>query len=209
MTFGPGFVEELRSLLALRRDVRHFTAQPVDATLLSALVEEAAHSPSVGFSQPWRFVKIQSGERREAVIASFEQANERALYAYEGERAQRYAGLKLAGLRDAPVHLAVFCDEATQTGAGLGAQTMPEMRRYSCAMAIYTFWLLARAHGIGVGWVSILDPDEVTRALDVPADWTLVAYLCVGYPETYETKPELERRGWEKRDDRSTQLYER
>lgn len=102
-------------------------------------------------------------------------------------------------MQEAPVHLAVFCDDSTTKGKGLGAGTMPEMRRYSCVSAIMQFWLAARAHGLGVGWVSILDPEMLCRDLDVPTDWALVAYLCIGYPTEDNITPELERKGWEAR----------
>ena len=97
------------------------------------------------------------------------------------------------------MHLAVFCDEATELGHGLGARTMPETRRYSSVCALHTFWLAARACGLGVGWVSILDPAEFARLLDVPAAWAFVGYLCVGWPEEANSTPELERAGWQRR----------
>ena len=134
----------------------------------------------MGRSQPWRFVYVDSAERRLAVVKSFTDANARALAGYSGEKHEIYAGLKLAGLKEAPVHLAVFSDDATHTGSGLGQQTMPETLHYSVVAAIQTLWLAARADGIGMGWVSILDPKAVTRVLDVPPTWSLVAYLCLG-----------------------------
>ena len=130
-----------------------------------------AFAPSVGNCQPTRFVRVDDESRRAAVRANFEAANGQALGAYCGERAKLYATLKLAGLREAPMQLAVFCDDATEQGHGLGARTMPETRRYSAVCALYTFWLAARAHGLGVGWVSILDPAGLAEALDVPCDW--------------------------------------
>ncbi|MEL6648994.1 MAG: 5,6-dimethylbenzimidazole synthase, partial [Pseudomonadota bacterium] len=108
--------------------------------------------------------------------------------------------LQLA-IQEAPVQLAVFCADDTPKGAGLGAQTMPEMRRYSVVSAITQFWLAARAHGIGVGWVSILDPQRLCADLNVPGDWVLVGYLCVGWPEEDQDTPELERAGWDSRAD--------
>jgi 5,6-dimethylbenzimidazole synthase len=182
-----------------RRDVRRFRADPVDPAALRSLIEIAALSPSVGNSQPWRFVHVASAAMREAVVASFARCNAEALQAYEGERANLYARLKLEGLREAPVHLAVFCDEQTQEGHGLGRRTMPEMLRYSVVAAVQSFWLAARAKGLGVGWVSILDPEEVKHALDVPSTWTLIAYLCVGYPVEAHLDPELQRHGWQDR----------
>ena len=114
-----------------------------------------------------------------------------------GEKQAIYAGLKLAGLKEAPVHLAVFSDDATHTGSGLGQQTMPETLHYSVVAAIQTLWLAARADGIGMGWVSILDPGAVTRVLDVPKSWSLVAYLDLGLPAEEHLDPELERHHWE------------
>lgn len=182
-----------------RRDVRRFRADPVDPAALRSLIEIAALSPSVGNSQPWRFVHVASAVMREAVVASFQRCNAEALQSYGGERANLYARLKLAGLREAPVHLAVFCDEQTQDGHSLGRRTMPEMLRYSVVAAVQSFWLAARAKGLGVGWVSILDPEEIKQALDVPSTWTLIAYLCVGYPVEEHLDPELQRHGWQDR----------
>ncbi len=156
-------------------------------------------APSVGLSEPWRIVSLTSDIIRQTAIANFEAANQQALAGYSGEKAKRYAGLKLSGMRQAPVQLAIFCDEGTDKGAGLGALSMPEMRRYSVVAAMTQFWLAARAEGLGVGWVSIIDPAALTRALEVPAGWALVGYLCVGYPEEDHTTPELERKGWEVR----------
>jgi 5,6-dimethylbenzimidazole synthase len=107
------------------------------------------------------------------------------------------------------VHLAVLCDPQTSTGKGLGRQTMPQTLQYSVVMSICLFWIAARARGVGVGWVSILEPAIVTRALDVPESWELIAYLCVGYPLYEEDKPELSRAGWEKCDPRAATLLVR
>ncbi len=197
--FDAAFRDKFRDLVLWRRDVRRFRSDPIAADQLDALIEIATHAPSVGFSQPWRFVKVEDAARRRAVWENFAKANERALAGYEGEQKTTYAGLKLAGLKEAPVHLAVFSDEETTTGSGLGLQTMSEMRRYSVVAAVQTLWLAARAQGIGMGWVSILDPGEITRALGVPAAWKLIAYLCIGRPAEEHLDPELERHHWEHR----------
>jgi len=102
-----------------------------------------------------------------------------------------------SGLREAPVHLAIFCDHATEAGAGLGRKTMPEMLDYSVVAAVHTFWLAARAQGLGAGWVSIIDPGQVSNALEVPLAWKLIAYLCVGFPQEEHLDPELERHDWQ------------
>jgi 5,6-dimethylbenzimidazole synthase len=197
--FDADFQAEFAELVAWRRDVRRFRTAPVPEALLNELLSLAALAPSVGNCQPTRLVRVDDESRREAVRANFEAANSQALTAYEGERAQLYASLKLAGLREAPVHLAVFCDDATQQGHGLGARTMPETRRYSAVCALHTVWLAARAHGLGVGWVSILDPGGLAEALDVPRDWSFIAYLCLGWPQEERLTPELERAGWQAR----------
>jgi 5,6-dimethylbenzimidazole synthase len=207
--FDGIFCEQLAKLFAWRRDVRRFRPDPVPTPLLETLVGTAALSPSVGNSQPWRFVSVETGAARDAVIANFKACNAAALESYEGERAALYARLKLSGLREAPVHLAVFCDHGTGTGYGLGRKTMPETLDYSTVAAIHTFWLCARAHGIGVGWVSILDPREVCRILNVPAAWKLIAYLCAGLPQEEHLDPELERQGWQGRLHRTAQLHRR
>ena len=207
--FDEAFREQLAELFRWRRDVRHFRPDPIERGIIAELVALADRSPSVGFSQPWRFVSVDDSARRDAIVASFERSNADALAGYSGDDAARYASLKLSGLREAPVHLAVFCDESTSRGKGLGRATMPETLAYSAANAVYTFWLTARARGIGAGWVSILEPEVVTTALDVPDEWKLIAYLCVGYPTEEHDSPELERKNWESRDPDASTLHRR
>jgi 5,6-dimethylbenzimidazole synthase len=207
--FDAEFRAALRELILWRRDVRRFKTDPVDPALILSLIELAARSPSVGFSQPWRFVLVESPECREAIRGSFARANAEALNRYAGERRGLYAKLKLEGLNAAPVQIAVLADEETDAGAGLGTNTMPETLRYSVVGAIQTLWLAARAHGLGVGWVSILEPGTVTAALDVPLTWKLVAYLCIGWPAEEHLDPELERHGWQERIDTSPLILRR
>ncbi len=199
--FDALFRATFADLLAWRRDVRHFRpGEAPDEAMLAELFDLAALAPSVGNCQPTRFVRVDDAARRASIRANFETANQDALGAYVGERAALYARLKLAGLSDAPIQLAVFCDEATEQGHGLGARTMGETRRYSTVCALHTFWLAARARGLGVGWVSILDPGTIAEALDVPRAWTFIAYLCVGLPREEHLIPELERAGWQRRE---------
>ena len=199
--FDAAFQAMFAELLAWRRDVRHFRTHPApDEATLAELFDLAALAPSVGNCQPTRFVRVDDSARRASIRANFEAANRDALSAYAGERAGLYARLKLAGLSDAPIQLAIFCDEATEQGHGLGARTMPETRRYSTICALHTFWLAARAYDLGVGWVSILDSGAIAAALDVPRAWTFIAYLCVGFPLEEHLIPELERVGWQRRE---------
>jgi 5,6-dimethylbenzimidazole synthase len=195
--FSDRFRAELEDLFRWRRDVRRFRPDPIEAGRLERLIQTASLAPSVGYSQPWRFVVVQDPTLRQKVQLNFEECNQAALSSYEGEQAQRYATLKLSGLDQAPVHLAVFCDCSTASGHHLGRRTMPEMLEYSVVLACHTLWLAARACGIGVGWVSILDPQKLSLDLGIASDWKLVAYLCIGYPEEEHIDPELSRYQWE------------
>jgi 5,6-dimethylbenzimidazole synthase len=198
-SFSQGFRDDLCRLMRWRRDVRRFRADAVDEATLARCLAAFRLAPSVGLSEPWRLIRVQSPVARTAMQANFAAANAAALASQTDDRAATYARLKLSGMAEAPVHLAVFCDDATEKGGGLGAGTMPETRAYSVVGAITLFWLAARAEGLGLGWVSILDTARVTRDLDVPQGWAFVAYLCVGWPEENHLTPELERLGWEAR----------
>ena len=197
--FGEGFRASLLDLLVWRRDVRRFRPDALPEETFERLVHIACLAPSVGLSQPWRFVSVEEPARRDAIRANFEGCNAEALRAQSGDKAAVYARLKLAGLDQAPCQFAVFADRATSQGHRLGRLTMPEMIDYSAVMAVHTLWLAARAEGIGLGWVSILDPAAVTATLDVPAPWIFIGYFCLGYPSEVDDVPALEREGWETR----------
>lgn len=207
--FDEAFLAQLELLLRWRRDIRHFRPDKVAPEILSHLLELADLAPSVGLSQPWRFVLVDDAARRTAIRENFEACNAAALAEYDGGQASLYARLKLEGLSQAPCHLAIFAEETTRQGAGLGKATMPETIRYSAAMAAHTLWLAARAVGIGLGWVSILDPRAAAATLDVPEDWTLVGYFCLGYPAGHADVPELETVGWESRSPASSRIVQR
>jgi 5,6-dimethylbenzimidazole synthase len=197
--FDEAFRAQLRDLLAWRRDVRRFRSDPLPDGALDRLIDLACLAPSVGLSQPWRFVIVEDEACRAAIRRNFAACNAEALGAQTGERAGLYVRLKLAGLEEAPCHLAVFADRTTAQGHGLGRHTMPEMIEYSAVTAVHTIWLAARAQGIGMGWVSILDPKTVAELLSVPAAWKFIGYFCLGYPQLDDVVPELEQAGWEKR----------
>jgi len=199
VSFDAGFRAQLRDLLLWRRDVRRFRRDPLPEGTLEALIELACLAPSVGLSQPWRFVIVEDRAVRTAVRRNFETCNAQALAAQAPHRAGLYARLKLAGLDEAPVHFAVFADRTTGQGHGLGRRTMPEMIEYSAVTAVHTMWLAARAQEIGLGWISILDPTEMAVILNVPMEWKFIGYFCLGYPEADSAVPELERAGWEQR----------
>ena len=207
--FDAAFRDRLHDLLAWRRDVRRFRRDPLPEGAFARLVRLACLAPSVGLSEPWRFVTVDDAGRRSAVRKSFEACNAEALARQRGERAALYAGLKLEGLDAAPCQFAVFADRGTAQGGGLGRLTMPETIDYSAVMAVHTLWLAARADELGLGWVSILDPASVRAALDVPPDWIFIGYFCLGFPLEADDTPALERADWERRGDPAAAILKR
>ena len=197
--FDGAFRGKLTELFEWRRDVRRFADAPLPPGAMERLLAVANGAPSVGLSQPWRFIVVDDPQRRSAIRANFARANAVALDMHHGTRAALYARLKLEGLDGAPCHLAVCADMDPTQGGGLGRATQPEMSAYSAVLAVHTLWLAARAEGLGMGWVSILDPVAALDTLDVPPSWQLVAYLCLGWPAENSAVPELERQGWEER----------
>lgn len=208
-TFDDAFRHSLSNLFRWRRDVRRFRSDPIDPRAIEELIELATLAPSVGHSQPWRFVMVEDSGRRQAIVDNFNVCNAAALGNYEGAEAALYAKLKLAGLCEAPIHLAVFCDGSTADGRGLGRMTMPETLVFSVIGSLQNLMLAARARGLGVGWVSILEPREIAAILEIPTEWRFIAYLCIGRPEEEHLDPELERHGWQARLPQSTVLHRR
>jgi 5,6-dimethylbenzimidazole synthase len=204
MTRAEGFDENERRAvyraIRERRDVRRgFLPEPIPDELLHRLLEAAHNAPSVGLMQPWRFIVVRDLSVRRKIHEIFLKANEQALESYEGEQQQNYAGMKLEGILEAPQNLCVVCDSQSNQGHRLGRHTMPETAIYSAVCAVQNLWLAARAEGIGVGWVSILEPDSLRSTLRIPNEITPVAYLCLGYVNAFSKEPDLERAGWEKR----------
>jgi 5,6-dimethylbenzimidazole synthase len=182
-----------------RRDVRRFRTDPVPDSILLRILDAAHHAGSVGFMQPWNFIVVRSPELKKKVHDSFAAENARAAANYAGDRRSLYNSFKLEGILEAPVNIAVTCDRSRRGPTVLGRASMPETDLYSTCCAIQNLWLAARAEGIGVGWVSILDPQTVKKLLKIPPDIVLVAYLCVGHPVQFEDRPMLEKAGWESR----------
>ncbi len=197
--FDEAFRARLLELLRWRRDVRRFKREALPAGTIERLLQIACLSPSVGLSEPWRFVIVEDRARRTRLRQCFEACNAEALTMQTPDRAALYARLKLSGLDDAPCQVSVFADGATAQGKGLGRLTMPETLNYSVAMAIHTLWLVARAEGLGLGWVSILDPARMADIVDVPRSWTFIGHLCIGHPAEEDHTPVLQRAGWEER----------
>jgi 5,6-dimethylbenzimidazole synthase len=191
-----------------RRDIRsQFLPEPIPDEVLGRILDAAHHAPSVGFMQPWDFVVIRDASVRRAVYENFARASQRAAESYEGSQRKLYDSLKLAGILDAPVNVCVTCDHQRCKGSGLGRQTAPAVDVYSTVCAVQNLWLAARAESLGVGWVSILDFEELKTTLGIPPALTLVAYLCIGYVSEFRPQPELEEKGWESRENLANVIH--
>lgn len=197
--FNQSEQQTLSKIMHARRDVRgnRFSSQTVPQDAIEQILEAASCAPSVGFSQPWEFVMVNQPQTKQKVVDSFKQINQQAQARFSDEKQALYAKLKLEGIHEAPVNIAVFYRPSKLPV--LGQSSMEETGRYSVVCAIQNMWLMARAMNIGLGWVSILDPNKVKSILNAPEDAELVAYLCLGYVKEFLDQPELEKLNWEKR----------
>ena len=183
-----------------RRDVRsQFLPDPISSAVLARLLQAAHHAPSVGFMQPWDFVVIESREVRASVLALFEEENQKAAERFEGERQERYRSLKLQGILESPLNLCITCDRSRGGPHVLGRNSILETDLFSTCLAVQNLWLAARAEGIGMGWVSIIDQAQLSAALNLPEHIYPLAYLCLGYVSEFLDQPELEAKGWRSR----------
>lgn len=199
-TFSATEREAIYRLIRSRRDVRQFAPDPIPPQTLRRILEAAHQAPSVGFMQPWNFILITSPPLRAQIKALFEEINAgEARRVADQARQQLYRSLKLEGLLDAPINLAVTCDRRRGKPFVLGRAPVPDTDVYSTCLAIQNMWLAACAEGIGIGWVSILDYGKVERLLGLPEGVRLIAYLCVGFPREFRSRPMLEEVGWRAR----------
>ena len=183
-----------------RRDVRqNFVRKPIADEVLARILTAAHHAGSVGFMQPWDFVVIRQRTTKRAVKQIFTQANTEAATRYDGIRAALYRSLKLEGIEEAPINLCVTCTRQRGGRHVLGRSTVRETDLYSTCCAIQNLWLAARAEGIGVGWVSIMDHGALKQVLGIPRPIKVLAYLCLGYVSDFAVRPELETAGWRAR----------
>ena len=194
--FSPAERAALYRVIESRRDVRAFRTDPIATETLARILGAAHHAPSVGLMQPWNFIVIRDAATKARVKALFEVQNARAVANYAGARADLYRSLKLEGIEEAPINLCVTCDRTRSSPHVLGRNTVPDTDLYSTCCAIQNLWLAARVEGVGVGWVSILDYDDLRPIFGIPETVWPVAYLCVGYPRAFLGEPELQRRGW-------------
>jgi 5,6-dimethylbenzimidazole synthase len=190
----------LYEVIQARRDIRHFRPDPIPVDVLRRILEAAHHAPSVGFMQPWNFILVTSLETRRQLHATFEEENRNELEKIGNEeRKELYRTLKLEGILEAPLNIAITCDRRRDAPFVIGRAPMPETDLFSTCLAIQNMWLAARAEGVGIGWVSILPREATEKLLGIPEGVRLVAYLCVGYPTEFRDKPMLEEVGWKDR----------
>ena len=188
-------------LIGARRDVRQFRSDPIPSDVLQRVLNAAHAAPSVGLMQPWNFLVIQSMEIRQQIKDSFVSVNEEEKAKLAGTtRDELYRSLKLEGVLESPLNIAVTCDPRRSGPFILGNAPWPETGTYSVCLAIENLWLAARAEGLGVGWVSLLQKERVARILQLPPEIELIAYLCIGYPQTFSATPMLEEVGWKQRE---------
>lgn len=197
--FTPNEVETLEQIIVSRRDVRgnRFLDTEIEQADLDKILYAGINAPSVGFSQPWEFVVVRSLEIRNKIKESFLEENKKAEKYFKEEKLDAYMKLKLEGITESSLNLAVFYKPSPSPV--LGQTTMKEAGVYSVVCAIQNMWLMARALEIGLGWVSIIDPEKVKRILNAPKDRQLIGYLCLGHVDTFYENPELERLKWGKR----------
>lgn len=201
LTFTDNDRRGLYKTVFNRRDVRgQFRPDPIPPEVLSRVLYAAHHAPSVGFMQPWNFILVESDEVKDQVHGAFLKANEEAAARFdEQRRGGQYRSLKLEGIREAPLNVCITCDRDKAGPLVLGRTHDPAMDLYSTVCAVQNFWLAARAEGLGVGWVSILERDRLHAILGIPEAIVPVAYLCVGYVDHFKANPELATRKWRQR----------
>lgn len=192
--FSTEDINAVYKAIAQRRDIRHFIPGPIDEALLARLLTAAHHAPSVGMMQPWRFIRIRRPELRDAIYRLVDEERQRTAEAL-GERGDEFMRLKVEGIRECGELLAVALMDRREPHI-FGRRTLPEMDLASVACAIQNIWLASRAEGLGMGWVSLFDPDRLAALLGIPPGGKPVALLCLGHVERFYPKPMLELEGW-------------
>jgi nicotinate-nucleotide--dimethylbenzimidazole phosphoribosyltransferase len=200
---GWAFPEEARTsfreIVAARRDVRRFRPDEVPGDVLRRVLEAAHAAPSVGHSQPWRFVIVRDDRAREEAARLADRERLVQAEQLEGESARRLKDLKLEGIREAPLGIVVCCDRRAPAAGVLGRATFPDADLWSCACAIQNLWLAARAEGLGLGWVTLFRPADLQQLLNLPDGVQTLGWLCLGWPDERPPAPGLERAGWSRK----------
>jgi nicotinate-nucleotide--dimethylbenzimidazole phosphoribosyltransferase len=197
--FDPATVEALHTVIGARRDIRRYRPDAVPPELLRTVLEAGHSAPSVGHSQPWRFVVVteQATRDRAAVLADRERLRQAELLT--PDRRARLLDLQLEGIREAPVGIVVACDRRAHATGVLGRATFPDADLWSCACAIQNIWLAARASGLGLGWVTLFQPADLAELLHLPEGVETLGWLCLGWPDERPPEPGLMRHGWSTR----------
>jgi len=192
-------IEALHTVIAARRDIRRYRPDPVPAEVLRSVLAAGHQAPSVGHSQPWRFIVIteQSTRDRAAVLADRERL--RQAEQLTPDRRARLLDLQLEGIREAPLGVVVACDRRAAAAGVLGRASFPDADLWSAACAIENMWLAARAAGLGMGWVTLFQPADLAGLLDLPEGVETLGWLCLGWPDERPPEPGLERHGWSRR----------
>lgn len=197
MNFKKTQQKTLKNIIISRRDIRgnNFLSKRIKKKYINKILDAGLHAPSVGFSQPWKFLVIQNDAIKQTIYENFNQSYDKSKKYFKGK--ELYNTLKLEGIRETPVNIAVFYKKPMKKV--LGQTSSKKMGEYSVVCAIQNMWLMARSLNIGLGWVSIIDHKKVQKSLDVSDKYKLVGYLCVGYPKKFLDTPELETLKWEKK----------
>ena len=202
MSFTDSEKNVIHQLFKLRRDIRHgFTGADFSDEILNKILTAAHHAPSVGFMQPWNFILIKEPSRRKRIHEMFVSGRLQELDSIPKEKKELYNSLKLEGILESTLNICVTCDRERRGSTGLGRSQQENMDLFSTVCAVQNMWLAARAEDIGMGWVSIMDKEELSDELELPKSVEPVAYLCVGPVDKFGEVPDLEIAGWEKRDD--------
>lgn len=192
--FSPAERAAVYRAIAERRDMRHFSGGEVAPELLARLLEAAHQAPSVGLMQPWRFIRITRPALRESIHRLVEEERVRTAEAL-GERSDEFMRLKVEGIRDCAELLVVALMEGREAHV-FGRRTLPEMDQVSLACAIQNLWLAARAEGLGMGWVSLFEPQALADLLAMPSGSKPLAVLCLGPVTQFYAAPMLVQQGW-------------
>jgi len=204
--YSESDIDAIYRVIEQRRDMRHFTSEPVDEALLERLLKAAHFAPSVGFMQPWRFIRITDKDIRQKMHGLVEEERIATANAM-GERDDEFMKLKVEGILDCGEVLVVSLMEDRDKHI-FGRRTLPEMDLASVSCAIQNMWLAARAEGLGLGWVSIFDPNKLSDLLNIPPTGKPVAILCLGHVDEFYDKPMLEKENWAKRQLLETVVFE-
>ena len=197
MKFKKNDLKKIKLIIKSRRDVRgnNFLSKKISKKNINTIIKAGLDAPSVGYSQPWHFVIIKKQSIKNKIYKNFKKEYNNSKQYFKDK--PLYEKLKLEGIKETPINIAVYCKKDSQKV--LGATSQKNMQKYSVVCAIQNMWLVARALNIGIGWVSILKPKKVNEILNIPKDYKLIGYLCLGYTKEFYKTPELKKLKWKRK----------